>query len=257
MMTLPLAILSILSLAGGYSPPRYTVVRQDYGVVFSPQAILDNTHSIWQHTFAYKLHTEPLPDVTKFCGNNSRMLYRRQEPHNRRVFPQEDDFCPAFREYNEQIITLEQQIARMKDNFDLLLPESREIVKRGLIDIVGKVAKSLFGVATTEDTDIMAEQIQTIRNDQELVQDRISLVDKKLYSYMLQSTERQRLLERGLRLNKQLIKESNQRIRQELHNKGAQLRNWINILYLYGTQYLDNLAGILYHHTYYATCLTK
>ena len=62
--------LIVITLHLGETLDTSTVVRENYGVVFAPKSILDNTHSVWHHTFAFELPQITLPDIEQPCSED-------------------------------------------------------------------------------------------------------------------------------------------------------------------------------------------
>lgn len=164
------------------NPEPDSIVRENYGVVFTPVAVLDNTHSNWHHTFGYKLNLDPLPNITKYCPSKSGIPQRSSKIR----FFTEQDFCPAFRSYNDRIDDMIQQIYKMEEVIDILIPKDNpNRRKRGLLDIVGRVSKTLFGTATTEDTEVMQVHVDHLRKLTNRQANRLMFVEKNLHSFML------------------------------------------------------------------------
>ena len=120
-------------------PQMTPIVRHNYGVIFSPQIMLENTHSVCHHTFAYQLNLRPVPNITTMCSTNSGMPRRNA----RLTLILEEDFWPAFRGYSDRIEKLVKQVKLLERNMDMIMPKNSRI-RRGLIDAIGKIAKSLL-----------------------------------------------------------------------------------------------------------------
>lgn len=225
------------------TPEMDSVVRENYGVVFTPTAILDNAHSNWHHTFGYKLKLDPLPNITKYCSSNSGIPHRR----GRIQSLMEQDFCPAFRSYNDRIEDITKEIYEMDNVINILIPKDNSRRKRrGLFDIVGKVSKTLFGTATTEDTEVMLSQVNRLRDLTKNQKDRLMFVEKNLHSFMLKSIERDTYLEKNLWMTKEMLQSAINVNSKRITEITESTRNWINILHLYGTQVSDTLVDIRY-----------
>ena len=220
-----------------------TVVRENYGVVFAPKSILDNTHSVWHHTFAFEL-----PDIEQPCSKDEFDDGALSASAERRGFFIQQDFCPAFNTDNERNSRIKEDIESPQRQLNLLMsPNDNFRNKRGLFDIVGKVSKSLFGTATTEDAQILANHIKQIEKKEAISQSYFEVIQDNLQSFMIKSTARADLLDRTIKMNMEYINETRIRTRAQTEELSIQLKQWINILHVYGTQYADTLSDIRFN----------
>lgn len=235
-------IISLIILEG-VSLPMSPVVRENYGVLFTPQGPLDNSQSTWSHTFSYNLNDSVLPEPT------DSLQCDRSSDHRSALQHELNKYCPSLNVYNERIKSLYGQIVKQQSHLRQLLPvnnRTRTRTKRGLIDVVGVAAKFLFGLSTEHDTKMMQSQIAHIRADHHLEHNQIRAYTRQLRSYMIQTTERQRLLKEGIVLNRKSIDTSMALISNRVDHETNRIRASMNILHVYGVQYADTLADIRY-----------
>ena len=231
------------AMACGLDMPMSTVVRQQYGVVFSPQATVDNSVSRWHHTFAYRLEHDELSTPTLLCRGG-----RTHESIVRPNLIVENDFCPTFRVYNERIKRLTKEVKSLLHDIDQLLPVQQHTrSKRGLVNVVGKAAKFLFGLSTEHDTKIMSDQIRKIREASDLQENTVRVFQNTFQSVIKQISQRQSLLEKGLELNRKYSSELYTRMNTSLVEFTTSFRDWINIIHVYGLRYTDTLTDLRHH----------
>ena len=162
------------------------------------------------------------------------MKEHSQHRLKRRGFLYKRDFCPAFNTYNERNSQIKEDIESLQRQLDLLMsPNDNFRNKRGLFDIVGKVSKSLFGTATTEDAQILANHIKQIEEREAISQSNFEVIQDNLQSFMIKSTARADLLGRAIKMNMEYINETRIRTRTQTEELSIQLRQWINILHVY------------------------
>ena len=61
-------------------------------------------------------------------------------------------FCPAIQAYNDRHYMLRRDITAAEESIQKMVQGKSSSKKRALLGIVGRFAKSLFGVSTEEDT---------------------------------------------------------------------------------------------------------
>ena len=74
-------------------PEDESVVRENYGVHFHKQGILNNAHSVWHQTFIVPLEVTKISDVHLYCVKNGPGV------GNPSISMQ--IFCPALNAYDE------------------------------------------------------------------------------------------------------------------------------------------------------------
>ena len=231
-------LLNIYAVTFGIDLPMSTVVRHQYGVVFSPQSVLDNSVSVWHHTFAYRLDAQRVPLPALLCEQAQGKLLE----YVTREGDIKNDFCPALETYNKRIKRLVEEIQQLQRNIDYVLPKYKpKHSGRGLIDAVGIASKFLFGLSTEKDANIMKLQIQRLRRD---LQTSIQTVADEFQSFHKQVSERENLLENGIRLNREYFQLALRWVQRNATMRAMYNRNWINALHIYGAQYSDTLSDI-------------
>ena len=105
----------------------------------------------------------------------------------------------------------------------------------------------MFGTAATEDAQILANHIKQIEEREAISQSNFEVIQDNLQSFMIKSTARADLLGRAIKMNMEYINETRIRTRTQTEELSIQLREWINILYVYGTQYADTLSDIRFN----------
>ena len=83
------------------------------------------------------------------------------------------------------------------------------------------VAKTLFGVATVEDTNIMKEQIKRIKRDRSRFKDKLAFIQNKQHSFMVKSIERETFLQKCLWMTKEMLQSSVNQNKQKLREVAA------------------------------------
>ena len=110
-----------------------TVVRENYGVTFHKQGILDNAHSVWHQTFIIPLEATKLSDVHLYCVKNG------PDVGNSSISLQ--IFCPALSTYNERHRQLRHDIQSAEENIYRMLQENNPLrARRAILGFVGRFA---------------------------------------------------------------------------------------------------------------------
>ena len=169
-------LLIVLLLLASRATPL--VVRPNVGVIFVPEQVPNMATLHWHHTVAIPLNIS-LYDVTNssICSLNATGI------------------CPTLRAmhglHSQMIKGVSDHLMSTKNQIIHLmsLPKYKR-TKRGWLNIIGRGAKSMFGLATEKDVNIMNNHIAHL---QSLLQsnshDRISDV-KKLHSFQIQASDR-------------------------------------------------------------------
>ncbi|XP_077869057.1 uncharacterized protein LOC144360018 [Saccoglossus kowalevskii] len=166
---------------------RDYVLRPNYGVLFERVANIDNSLTYWHHTFAIPYLDIPMMSVNEsLCSNETVHLIPK--------------FCE---EYGETLKLVEQQnkfymyhISRDERAIRVLFPKiekknlGNERQKRGLLDFVGKVSKSLFGTATSNDVNILRRHVAALESSTEVMTDQIVAYEDDLNSYVFTTNKR-------------------------------------------------------------------
>ena len=230
-----LYLLLFVSIAAATHVPMSTVVRPEYGVAFMAQSVVDNSRSVWHHTFVYTMKRRNLLPYSRLC--NGRMT-----PTPGRVT--EANFCPSLIVYNKRIEELARDVQNLMDDIKLLMPSSPTRQKRGLIDLVGRAAKFLFGLSTEKDNEIMSKQIHMIKRDSKLTHRDVIIMAKHFRSFSGDLTKRTELLEKAVLASRSdLVDYVNQAI-TNFTRRSENTVDWINVLHVYALQYVDSLTDL-------------
>ena len=220
-------------------PEEATVVRENYGVTFHKQGILDNAHSVWHQTFVVPLEVTPLPDVHLYCEKSS------QDQNNISVTLH--NVCPALKAYNERHYQLSKEIQFAEENIHRMLHGNQPLrTKRALLGFVGRFAKSLFGVSTEEDTTILAKQIKQLQNSAIGNHDQVLHLIDDFQSYVVKENKKFDLLRKATKLNSEAITAIDSFMQTTMTSQ-QELTQFINVLHIYGTQYVHSLVDIRSH----------
>ena len=225
----------VLGIAVATHVPMSTVVRPEYGVAFMAQSVVDNSRSVWHHTFAYTMQQRSLRPYNKLC-------YRGMTPTPGRV--SEADFCPSLNVYNKRIDELSQEVFNIMQDIRLLLPSSPRRQKRGLVDVVGRAAKFLFGLSTEKDNEKMAKQIDMIKRSAKLTHRDVIILAREFRSVSGDLAKRTELLKKAVLASRfDLMDYVNQAI-TNFTRRSEKTIDWINVLHVYALQYVDSLTDL-------------
>ena len=164
---------------GQHNEKTRVLLRQNYGVVMENIGMLDTVQSMWHQSFVVNLNMTELPIYDHPCDNNINrskrssnrpytltreseplFLYSENQSSENITF---DNFCPGLLAYKFRHEEMLNSIKQTRRNIDHLLPEPSR-VKRGLFDFMGKISKSLFGTATSDDINILKRKINHINS---------------------------------------------------------------------------------------------
>ena len=212
-----------------------TVIRENYGVTFHKKGLLDNSHSVWHQTFIISLSKDQVPMPVLYCSN---LPYIDHQEH----YVQQ--LCPAIQAYNDRHYRLLKDIHTSQYNIEHMLGNLSSRSKRAPFEFLGRIAKSLFGVSTEQDTKILQSHIEQIGKLSQTNFDQITTFADNLQSFIIKSDKSTKLLERAIKLNHQTINVTQQLISQQMDSAIHDIVNMINILHTYGSQYVDILVDI-------------
>lgn len=176
---------------------RETIVRKEYGVVFTPLETLNTATSSWHHTFAYDLNAKNVPTRRlDICDDMPRELNPGFTVNYLSVL------CAHYTKAGKLI----GDIGRYQRSLDQLLPARPAFrTKRGQIDAIGKASKWLFGTSTEEDTKILQRQIDWLRDRLDKGRASLQASIDETRSTMSQFSRRQDLLTQAVRLSEQRL----------------------------------------------------
>lgn len=184
-------VIFLISLSCAYE----TIVRKEYGVLFTPLGQLNTATSSWHHTFAYDVNSRDVP------------VFHLEHCHNDELRNNVSDtysffhvVCETYHQYASKAQLLISQINDGQRSLDTLLPTVTTRAKRGVIDAVGHASKWLFGISTEEDTRKLQRQIDCLRYRIDRGQSEFTASLAETRSNMKQLSKRQDLTNNALRL---------------------------------------------------------
>lgn len=169
--------------------------RLNYGVVFEPLNRIHLATESWTHTFALELPKDlNLVDLTG-CT---------QTPKTCKVVNE------VLLEINQIRQETEVKINATIDSIYRLIPEkkltmSRSRSRRSLLPFIGKLSKSLFGTATSEDVEMLAKHINALNKLSRTMAQNIEQHDNNLASYMHTMDDRISNIVTGMKENELAI----------------------------------------------------
>lgn len=220
-----------------------TILRQNYGVMFHTKGLIDNANSVWQQTFAIQLKNKPLPPINTYCNTD------KQSPKNSNKFDI-NSLCPALQTYQQRHDSILEYIYTAQKNLDIILPPNKNLDnrnKRAIFDFVGHFAKSIFGVATTDDTRTLSSHILDIEQLSDATSTELHVLTDSFQSYIKTENKRDILCNQAIQLNHDAINYTHQLIEFTAEELYHNFVNWINFIHIYGIQYTDVLSDIRFH----------
>ena len=215
------------------------ILRQDYGVIFTPHSVINTATSNFHHTFVVSLNTKDLPFRDEDLCANHTLDNRLNESYHA------DAFCCAYGAYRDRAVRLKAEIQSLQRTVDLLLPTHRQIRrKRGLVDAVGEASNFLFGTAREKDVKKLSKQIRDFRNFEI---GNIASINNKLddlTSISMHLTSRQDAIFKAVQQSRQSMYRELYSVRRTLGNDIISLKKWISILHLYNSHVMQTLEDI-------------
>ena len=178
---------------------RPPILRPNYGTAMYHLGAIDVGASKWTHTFAIpwlrpKMEAIPRPlcaGQVSECKNVSQLIEtidnQRQESFRRIM-----NYTTSF-----------QKLIKTTNNHKMNKPATRS--RRGAIDIIGQISKSLFGIATTHDCEILAQHIKKIEETTSLQSEYIHKHESLTNSFMKTTGKRLRNVEHAMNMNHENI----------------------------------------------------
>ena len=170
-----------------------------FGVVFHQRGYYHNHYNYWAHTFAVEI---PKLDIPPWSFDQHLCKANSTDPR---------EICFKFETLFDFLINRTSHlqsalISHQKsiDNLTLAAYQNRR-VKRGLLDIVGEVGKSLFGLSTTHDAKILASHILAIQTSINNMQSTTQFNSDHINSFMVTTNKRFDNLFKALNDNHQAL----------------------------------------------------
>lgn len=235
------------------------ISRQNYGVLFEDVGLIDFGKSNWYHTFVVPLTTVNIYKYKNPCVDYPDEFVQSEGPYIKRIYhnitiaarepygyinvPISNEislksFCPSFVVFERHHNFLRRSITKLRQRVNVLLPrKSSPRVKRGLFDFVGKVSKSLFGTATTDDVNALASQINYMYGQTIDVKGRLIYLGNELHSYMTKNNHEDELLQYAISLQHRETNLMFNTLSASTRNLSTSLVFWINVLNVFGTDF--------------------
>ena len=167
------------------------VFRVNYGVIFNRIGVFDTVYDHWTHTFQIPIPQEqPRPDYQEFCipghtRNRTRISL--------------DGMCYQFHLAAQQLFSIKDDAvtylnSTLKSLKHILSQHSNSRTptrsSRSILPIVGQLSKTLFGIATEDDVQLLARHIYSIEKGREESKQAFTKYQQKLNSYMTTANQR-------------------------------------------------------------------
>lgn len=155
-----------------------------FGVVFHQRGYYHNHYNYWAHTFAVQI---PKLDLPTWSFDHHLCKVNASDPR---------EICFRFEKLFQFLINrtnhLQTALANHQNSINNLTSGSYQNrrVRRGLLDIVGEVGKSLFGLSTTHDAKILASHILAIQNSINSMKSTTQFNSDHINSFMVTTNER-------------------------------------------------------------------
>lgn len=171
-----LVVLLCLSVPGLTTNPETTIQRINYGIMFEKSYNIFMGQENWLHTFQI-----PLPRKIHLNALYCNMPQCKTEGHIIKTINQLRVECMA------SVNTTVEQIHHLIPT--TTLPPQRTFFrssrsKRGLFDFVGRISKSLFGTATSDDINTLQRHMQTLNNNNIKLAQAMAQQDQHLSSFV-------------------------------------------------------------------------
>ena len=155
--------------------------------------------------------------------------------------------CPTIQSYIKHHDRLTKDILSAEKNINQILGHLNNTrSRRAILGLVGRFAKSLFGVSTEGDTRILAQQIRQIREDFDAHNENTLAITQTFQSYIVKADKKFELLNQAIKLTDEATQLAATLVKQAIDNE-FMFTHPFNILHLYGAQYTDVLLDIKTH----------
>ena len=179
-----------------------TTSRINYGIIFEKESQIYFSAEHWTHTYVFKLERPkdliPIWPACINCTNTDNML----NTNIRYVFSQLNKL------HNETIADIDKTI----QNIFKLIP-SHEFAanrkRRSVLPIIGKISKGLFGLATVDDVQKIANYVNILKQKQNKAIESFSHEVDILHSFMSATDQRNSNLIKGVKENNRVLNKIN------------------------------------------------
>ena len=156
-----------------------------------------------------------------------------------------DRICPSITEDKKRHDFLRRSALDLHDELDNLLPKSDSSRgKRGLLDFVGIVYKSLFGVATVRDTKVLEKHIRHVRDSTNQIDSKINVFRSDFESYIKLQNKHDELVQQAIETNNKYINLTILQIMKQAVKMEIVVADAKNCIHLMNLHYTSVLAGI-------------
>ena len=195
-----------------------TISRINYGTIFEKYSDIYFSAEHWTHTFIFKL--EKSKDINPFwpacnCTNVDGIFH--------------PDFKYVFGKLSKlHNITLA-EVDNTVDNILKLIPTHKIHIsrrRRSILPIIGTVSRSLFGTATVEEVEKIANFVNRVKNKQNQIIEGFSHEINILHSFMGTTDHRISNLVKGIKENNMLLTKIDNDFKLNLEN-WQQKTSWI------------------------------
>ena len=264
-----------LTQTGADPPPTQTdtegniILRPSYGAMFQRVGQLDNSVSHWYHTVAIPhWRRRQLPVDDNLCREGhtgpGRRLHTAQPDMNLAVLHQ---LCTAYKDAFDAYNTENQELinkffhnqAVIRDLLPLPITSSSPTRnKRTAIPVVGRLARSLFGMATIKVIKTVQRSVEAIAQQTQDQTDTILQLQDELQSYQIAVNDRITNMRQATQLNYNLLNETITKLinwQQRLAEVAPAIRehgvliDWtqrtVSLLHVYGIRCTDWLCSLV------------
>jgi hypothetical protein len=157
------------------------IVRQSYGTVFEYQGILDNSIAVWYHTFVIPMKSIQIPQPYVSISTDSNTEIHRT------ILKQRKDLLSEIKNLENICNTI-------------IPPAPNGRSKSGLINFIGKAAKSLFGTAMDSDVQALEEHVSQFARSNIHIEGQLHTFQKSMKSMMTLMDKRTQLSDKAISL---------------------------------------------------------
>ena len=249
-MTWLCLVYGLILCLGGQSQ----VVHENYGVVFLENGIIEPVHEVWHHTFAVNVSMPDFPEYDTPCNRSDGRAKRSamittgsrcsfDGTCNDTTFL--DRLCPTITENTKRHDYLKRSVLDLYKELNGLLPDAdTPRKKRGLFDFVGVAYKSLFGIATVHDTNVLHRHIRHVKDKTNQVDNILHVFESEFESYMTMQNEHNELVQEAVENNNNYINLTLLQIMKQAIRTDIVVADAINYIHLMNTHYTAVLVDI-------------
>ena len=247
----------------------HVIVRPNYGAIFQHVGRLSNSGSYWYHSLAIPMwKRRHLPIQEDFCDykdNNKTGLYRSRKTPEEVILRQLcTQFRPAFQSYNRENQDLLNIMMTNEEAIRTLLPpqvqkeSADDRTRRSVMPIIGRLARSAFGVATVGDIQKVSRAIRTIEEQAEASTRTVLQLQDDLHSYQVTVNDRVTNLRKATELNARTLNDTIQKLinwKEQIdhltpilqqHSEAIDMtQKAVTLLHVYATQRTDRLRTLV------------